>query len=86
MTDLNEQWRVHHMAMLESRCKSVAADASDIAHHIRCIPGLPTFETNAEEAFDKALIALADATLVLKVARSDLAKKRKADLKLVAKG
>lgn len=83
MTDLNEQWRVHHMAMLESRCKDLAGNATDIAHHVRGLPGLPNFETTAEEAFDRALAAVAAATLVLKVARSDLQKKRKSNLRIV---
>lgn len=68
----NERWRVLHTNAIESNSKWMQTHATDLAHHIRSLANLPNYETMAEDELDKAIIAVADLTLVLKVARSDL--------------
>lgn len=79
-----ECWRVHHMHGIEHNAGWLSSHASDVAHHVRCLPVLPGYETEAEAMFDKAIADVADALLKLKVARSDLRKKRKTNLRLVS--
>lgn len=79
-----ERWRVHHMNGIERNAKWVSSHAGDVAHHVRCLPAPPGYETEVEAMFDKAISDVAGALLKLKVARSDLRKKRKTNLRLVS--
>ncbi len=65
-----------HMAFLENACTRQRSAADDISHHVRCLNGLPVYETNGEEALDKAILATADTLNALKVARAELKRKR----------
>ena len=73
---INDQWHIHHMGGLERASADLEAKARDIAHHIRCLKGLPAYETNGEEALDKAILTLNDTLMAAKVARAELKRKR----------
>ena len=78
---MTHEW---HMGGLERASARLQDNASDISHHIRCLKGLPAYETNGEEALDKAILTLNDALMAAKVARAELKKKRHVKLERVA--
>lgn len=81
---LNEQWRTIHMGGLERASGCMEDNAAAIAHHVRCLKGLPSYETNGEEALDKAILRVNDTLMALKVARAELKRKRHVKLENVA--
>lgn len=80
----NERLRALHTDGIRYNSEWLRNHAKQVADHIRSLASLPAFETMAEEELDRAIAAVADLTLVLKVARSDLSMKRKQQLKLVS--
>lgn len=65
---------------IERKAEWVRRDASSLARYVRMLEELPDFDTKAEHAAKEAESALTEALLSVKLARSELAKKRPVNL------
>lgn len=61
---------------IENKAVWVRDDAIDLARYVRMLEDLPTYETNAEDAVNRAETSLTEALLVVKLAKVELSKKR----------
>jgi hypothetical protein len=72
----NESTRKIALTAIEQKARWVKEDATDLGRYVRMLSELPEWETNAEDVAEKAELALTEALLAVKLARSELSKKR----------
>ncbi len=61
---------------IERKANWLRGDAEDVTRYVRLLTHLPTYETNAEDAVQKAEAALSDALASICRARAELQSKR----------